>query len=182
MKPKTEAEKKSMTFYEKLTKNQRKSVDASEVNFNSETKDVRESASKIAGLTDKQVDLATINDIAAGQIGAQVATIFENGRLTDEDVVRYTRRTAIVSRLKDLTEDMLNGTISKEKAKELKETLKVYMLLGKPTQPELESVFNRAVSILKKSPIEIEIVDEEEAPQFCRRFAQEIKEYERTTA
>lgn len=112
--------------YRKLTPKAEDHMTKLRGNFESETKDQRTSHAKIKALTDVQIDLATENEVAAAQLGAAVATIFENGRLTDEDVVRYTKRKSVVSRLQDLTEELSNGTILPEKAKEIKETLEIY--------------------------------------------------------
>jgi hypothetical protein len=114
------------TYYQKLNPIQRKRYDILRKEFVTETKSVRAMAEKIEGLSTKQIDLAIKNPAAASQIGAQVATIFEEGRLTDEDVVRYTRRKGLPDRIADNILELSKGTISKDKAKDLKETLKVF--------------------------------------------------------
>lgn len=120
-----QSEKGKGTFG-KLTPNQRKELKDLKSSFEKETLKVRDSYDKIKGLSDKQLELAINNPIAASQLGAQVATIFENGRLTDEDVVRYTRRQGIPDRIADTIINLKNGTISESKASEIKESLKVF--------------------------------------------------------
>ena len=125
-----ESEKKQSEIgkgtFGKLTPNQRKELKDLKSSFEKETLKVRDSYDKIKGLSDKQLELAINNPIAASQLGAQVATIFENGRLTDEDVVRYTRRQGIPDRIADTIINLKNGTISESKASEIKESLKVF--------------------------------------------------------
>jgi outer membrane lipoprotein SlyB len=114
------------TFFQKLNPNQRDQFSALRKEFASETKAIRDSASKVDGLIDKQVDLAMTNPIASAQLGAQVATIFENGRLTDEDVLRYTRRNGIPDKVADILIDLKKGVISSDKAEDIKESLIVF--------------------------------------------------------
>lgn len=114
------------TTFKQLNAKDQSRLDEESKAFSTETKDIRESYDKIDALVEQKIDLATKNELAASQLGAEVATIFENGRLTDEDVLRYTRRPAIISRLQDGIKTLASGTITKDKAKELKETLTVY--------------------------------------------------------
>jgi hypothetical protein len=86
---------------------------------------MRDAAAKVEGLISRQVDEAMVNSVAANQLGAQVASIYENGRLTDEDVVRYTKRTGIPDRVADIIKDLKHGTISADKAGDIKDALKV---------------------------------------------------------
>lgn len=125
-----------------------KKVDDLSKEFNSETKDQRASYEKIDALTEKKIALATQNEIAASQLGAEVATIFENGRLTDEDVLRYTRRRGIRSRLEDLTSELGRGVITPEKAREIQQTLQVYkqaleQSLNHHAQQKAKTISNR---------------------------------------
>lgn len=64
--------------------------------------------------------------------------------------------------------------------KETREAFKVYLLLGKPRDAELRDAYAAAVSILNKLPVDKEIVAEEEADAFSRRFAAEILRHERS--
>ena len=114
------------TYYQRLNPIQRKRWDSLRKEFTTETKEVRSMAEKIDGLSTKQIDLAINNPIAAAQLGAQVATIFENGRLTDEDVKRYTRRKGLGDRIADTLIELKSGTISTGKASDVRESLKVF--------------------------------------------------------
>jgi hypothetical protein len=93
--------------------------------FQDETKPLRESLAKVDRVAEKATE-AVSNPIAAAQLGAEVATIFENGRLTDEDVLRYTRRKGIEDRFTDALEEAISGKITKEKAKLIQDTLRKY--------------------------------------------------------
>lgn len=61
------------------------------------------------------------------------------------------------------------------------ESFKVYLLVGEPKDERLRSAFDNAVSILRKSPGEKQIVRESEAADFSSAFAREIKEYARVS-
>ena len=125
LKPLTEKEKGVGAFGD-LNPTQRKEMKDLREDFDKETADVRDSYDKIKGLTTKQINLAIKNPISASQLGAQVATIFENGRLTDEDVLRYTKRNGISDRVVDTLANLRDGTITKSKASEIKESLDVF--------------------------------------------------------
>jgi hypothetical protein len=123
--PKEES-KEEQTFFETLTPVQRKDLKEVRSSFEKETKDSRASLDKLKGLSEKQIQDAIDNPISASQLGAQVATIFENGRLTDEDVLRYTRRQGIPDRVADSLVKLRAGTISDEKAADIKQSLDVF--------------------------------------------------------
>jgi hypothetical protein len=58
--------------------------------------------------------------------------------------------------------------------KESSERFKVYMLVGEPRREGLEKAFEKAVSILRKTPVQNEIVLERDAEEFSERFAKEV--------
>lgn len=116
----------SAKAYSQLKPIHRKQLTDLSTAYSTESKDQRNSYDSIDNITENMVEMATKNEVAASQLGAQVANIYENGRLTDEDVLRYTRRKGIISRIQDLTSELATGTITKDKAKEIKDTLKVY--------------------------------------------------------
>lgn len=147
----------SRQVYQSLTPTDRGYVNDTRAEYLTETKDQRESLNKLKGLSELQVDEATTNQIAASQLGAQVATIFENGRLTDEDVLRYTRRQGIVSNLKDYTKLLSSGTIPKDKADEIKQSLRTYqkalkMALRDKALEKSKSLTNKLETDYRKSP------------------------------
>lgn len=117
-------EGKKVTKYSQLNSEQRKQIKDQKDSFEKETKDMRDSFSKIKNM-DKMIDKAMTNSIVANQLGAQVATIFESGRLTDEDVLRYTRRTGLPERAADILLNLRSGTISTDKASDIRESLKI---------------------------------------------------------
>jgi hypothetical protein len=77
--------------------------------------------------------------------------------------------------IKEKAHRWLGQVTSVQKASE---QFKVYMLLGEPQQESLRPAFEKAVSILRKLPVENEIVREEEAADFSERFAHEIEVHE----
>jgi hypothetical protein len=52
---------------------------------------------------------------------------------------------------------------------------KVYFLLGEPQQDKLKPAFEKAVSILRKMPVEKEIVREQNAAEFTEDFAKQVE-------
>lgn len=67
--------------------------------------------------------LAAKNPVLAGQLGAQVAKLYEKGVLTDEDVVRYTRDASLAGRIRDSITKAADGTISAETANHIQMAL-----------------------------------------------------------
>lgn len=61
--------------------------------------------------------------------------------------------------------------------KDTPEDLFIYFLLGKPQNIGLTNAYYRAKKILEKCPIECEMVEEEQADDFARRFSNEINDY-----
>lgn len=56
---------------------------------------------------------------------------------------------------------------------------KVYLLVGAPQQENLQPAFQRAMSMLQRSPVDKEIVFEKDAPGLATRIAGEVAEHER---
>lgn len=112
-------------IFKDLTPNQRKEYNELRKSFDTETKDERASMDKIEGLSTKLAEEALTNPIAASALGAQVASIYESGRLTDEDVARYTRRQGISDRVADTLMNLRKGVITVDKAEDIKQALEV---------------------------------------------------------
>jgi len=112
-------------IYDQLNPAERDQINKFTDKFASDTKDERQSLAKVDRVAKKTFEAMT-NPIAAAQLGAEVATIFENGRLTDEDVLRYTRRLGITDRLEDALQSAMDGTINAEKAKLIRMALENY--------------------------------------------------------
>jgi hypothetical protein len=62
-----------------------------------------------------------------------------------------------------------------QSVKDASDEFKLYLLLGEPQQETLRPAFDNAVSILRKVPVQNEIVREENASAFSERFAREIE-------
>ena len=63
--------------------------------------------------------------------------------------------------------------------RDAKEHFKVYLLLGEPQQQALRPAFDKAISILRRLPVESEVVREERAGEFSEQFAREIEAHEK---
>lgn len=111
--------------FEKLSKVSQDQFKTVESQFLKFTGDAQQQMSKIGGLK-TLAKTAQKSEQAASQLGAQVATMFESGRLTDEDVKRYTRRNALPSRIQDLMLNWTEGTISNTKAADLEIALDAF--------------------------------------------------------
>jgi hypothetical protein len=59
------------------------------------------------------------------------------------------------------------------------EAFKVYFLVGAPQQTDLLPAYNKAMSILRKVPVDQEIIPEEQAQNFAAHIAGMIKAHER---
>ena len=60
--------------------------------------------------------------------------------------------------------------------------LKPYFLVGEPSQSELKPVYQSALNILKKAPIEIEVIVEAGAADLSYRFARQVAKHDRAVA
>ncbi|MBI5770210.1 MAG: DUF3037 domain-containing protein [Verrucomicrobia bacterium] len=60
------------------------------------------------------------------------------------------------------------------------EPFKVYALLGEPQSADLRGDFEKALSILRKAPIETELIRESDAVKFSMSFAEEIAAHEKS--
>lgn len=63
--------------------------------------------------------------------------------------------------------------------KDASERFKVYLLLGEPQQQALGPAFDKAVSILRRLPVDSEVIREERAGEFSEQFAREIEAHEK---
>ena len=62
--------------------------------------------------------------------------------------------------------------------KDSPERFKLYLLLGEPQQESLRPAFERAITILRKLPVENQLVTEAEAGEFTNHFALQMEEHE----
>lgn len=59
-----------------------------------------------------------------------------------------------------------------------RQEFKVYMLLGEPTQPSLRKGFEKAVGILKKAPVNLEVIFEQDILLFSERLSQQVQKHD----
>lgn len=106
----------------------------------------------------------------------------------DEVEFRYAWKNGVWHCLEPVSLDLSSAGSIRDKAhrwlghvmsvRESKDPFKVYFLLGEPHQDALRPAFEKAVSILGKSPVENEIIREQSAGEFSERFANEIEIHE----
>lgn len=106
----------------------------------------------------------------------------------DEVEFRYAWKNGLWHCLEPVSFDLTAAESIREKAhrwlgqmmsvKDAPEQFKVYLLLGQPQQEALKPAFDKAVSILRKLPVQKEIVREDDAAEFSERFAREIESHE----
>jgi hypothetical protein len=106
----------------------------------------------------------------------------------DEVEFRYAWKNGVWHCLEPVSLDLSVAESIREKAhrwlgqltsvKDAPERFKVYLLLGQPQQQALQAAYDNAVSILRKLPVEKEIVRETDAAEFSERFAREIQSHE----
>lgn len=75
---------------------------------------------------DSSVDEALVNPQQMASLGGIVASLFEPGKLTDEDAKRYVRRLGLSNQFRDLIQEKFSGTMNEDLAKEIKRTAKTY--------------------------------------------------------
>jgi len=107
----------------------------------------------------------------------------------DEVEFQYAWKNGIWHCLEPISFDLSSADSIREKAhrwlgqlvsvKEAHENFKVYLLLGEPQQEALRSAFDKAVSILRRLPVENEVIREANAGEFSERFAREIENHEK---
>lgn len=92
---------------------------------------INEQLSKLQNI-DSLADLATKNPMAAAQLGVQVAKAMgEVGALSEADVTRYVQNKALAPRVAQNINMMMEGTILKENAEALKESLSALQQMTK---------------------------------------------------
>lgn len=126
--------------------------------FLKETVDTRTTIEGIKGLKN-QTDKALENEVVSGQLGASVARLFENGRLSNEDVARYTRSFSIPSRIANMAVQLLEGTLTEAKASEIKESLDVLTKSAQLAIKGRRDSLAKSVSTEIKGPSAQEIAD-----------------------
>ena len=105
-----------------LSPNQRKRVDTLADKFDIETKEARDQFFNLKSIESK-IDAAIENPIGSAQLGAEVAKIFESGRLTDEDVKRYVKRNDLPGAALQGIRTLVSGTLREDNAVFLKDTM-----------------------------------------------------------
>lgn len=116
---------KPVQLYSSLAEQSKKDISKASDKFKTINKDQLTSYNTIDSIMDS-IDDAMKNEVAASQLGARVAKVFEGGRLTDEDVVRYTARKSLASVLQDYAQKKIKGTITPELASQIRSTLDNY--------------------------------------------------------
>lgn len=123
--------KKALTPYDvkqSLNKYERDILDKEVQQFQTDIKDEKRIISEIGAVSDSSLELAKKNPNAAKTIGAQIAKIMQGSRLTDADVLLYTGQEGILNRINDFTTEVITGTISDDKARNIKQVLATYNL------------------------------------------------------
>lgn len=142
---------KSVTPYDiktALNPKEREILDKDVNTFQNEIKEEKRIISEIGAISDASLVEAMKNPNAAKTIGAQIAKIMQGSRLTDADVKLYTGQEGVINVIKDYANEALTGTISPQKAQNIKKTLEVYnMALRK----SLENRAKQAAEITKQN-------------------------------
>lgn len=109
----------------------------------------------------------------------------------DEVEFPYAWKNGLWHCLEPVSFDLANADSIREKAhkmlgrmlsvKDSKEQFKLYLLLGEPQQESLRPAFDRAITILRKLPVENQLVTEAEAGDFTNRLALQMEEHEPVT-
>lgn len=109
--------------------------------------------------------------------------------LDDEVEFQHAWKNGVWNCLEPVSFDLSSADSIREKAhrwlgqllsvKDAKEPFKVYLLLGEPQQEALRPAFDKAVSILRRLPVDSEVVREERAWEFSEQFAREIEAHEK---
>lgn len=103
----------------------KRDIQASSKDLAREIKDIKTAVENLQGI-DIAIDKALTNPIAAAQLGVRVAkALGEVGNLSQSDVTRYVERKGLPQKYADLYREMVSGTITKEKASEVKEALSI---------------------------------------------------------
>lgn len=116
--------------------------------FQNEIKEEKRIISEIGSISDSSLELAKKNPNAAKTLGAQIAKIMQGSRLTDSDVVLYTGQSGIMNQMQDFASEALTGTITNEKAKNIKQVLETYNLAQRNA---LNTRANQAAEISKQN-------------------------------
>lgn len=147
-----------------LNKYERDILDKEVNQFQTDIKDEKRIISEIGAISDSSLDLARKNPNAAKTIGAQIAKIMQGSRLTDADVKLYTGQEGVLNQLKDFTTEALTGTISDEKARNIKQVLATY---NSALRKALDNRANQAAEItLQNFDPKMGLTSEDVAPLF----------------
>jgi hypothetical protein len=107
----------------------------------------------------------------------------------DEVEFQYAWKNGVWHCLEPVSFDLSSADSIREKAhkwlgqllsvKEARDRFKVYLLLGEPQQEALRPAFDKAVSILRRLPVDSEVIREANAGEFSEKFALEIETHEK---
>lgn len=112
--------------FNKLTPEPRKRlIDISDAHKTA-NKDKYAALNDIKNLYTRQIPNAVKNKASWAQVGAQIAKLYEDGRLTDDDVKRYVRDQSLVGMIRQKIKTLASGTLTDEMAKELQSSMKLY--------------------------------------------------------
>lgn len=142
---------KKLSAYEvkqKLNPYEREILDKEVQQFQNDIKDEKRIISEIGAISDSSLNEAKKNPNAAKTIGAQIAKVMQGSRLTDADVKLYTGQEGVVNIIQDYVTEALSGTISDDKAKNIKSTLDVY---NKALRISLNNRANQAAAITSQN-------------------------------
>lgn len=93
--------------------------------FMKETDNDRNTIEQVAN-ADTLINEALENPSAAQTLGAFIAKTFQGNKLTDKDVELYTGQKGVLNKLQDFAAENISGTISQDKADNIRKTLNVY--------------------------------------------------------
>jgi len=120
----------------------------------------------------------------------QLLSYFKPGKvgvLDDEIEFDHTWKNGVLHCLEPVSFDLKTADSIKDKAHrwlgrltsvaESEEKFRLYFLVGEPQDDKLEGAFDNAMSILSKSPVEIDIYRERQEEELCDRLAREVREH-----
>lgn len=99
---------------------------------------------------------------------------WKNGKWHCLDAVSFDLSTE--SHIKDKAHKWLGQMTSVQAAPE---PFKLYLLLGEPSAPELQTAFEDAMSILRKIPVENELYVERDVARLSKRLEDEVRDHQR---
>jgi len=120
----------------------------------------------------------------------QLLHYFEPRKITvsdDEVEFEYTWRNGVIHCLEPVSFDLSSADSIKDKAHRwlgrissiarAEEQFRLYFLVGQPQDEELQGVFQNALSILRKIPVPLDIIREDQGDELSERLAKEVEEH-----